>query len=316
MPEERCIRCGDRVPWISLWGNFSIAVFKVAVGFFGGSSALIADGIHSFTDVIGTSAIISTRKISSWPSDENHQYGHGKAEFLGSTFIYTLLLFLSAAIFIGGLLMILEGHIKKPRIVALLAAAASVLYNVLMYSLGQCAGHKNNSPAILANSFENRADAISSFACIIGIAGAIYLNPICDPIAAMMVGVIIFLNSLHELNVSLSGLMDRALSSEIVHRIKHVALTRKGVAGVDFVKTRQIGSNYWVDLGILVPGDLDVVRSDNIAWEVRNELMRRSERLHNVEVFVAPAPDRPGKRRHLPLHKKKKERYDGENQLN
>ena len=266
MPEERCIRCGNRVPWISFWGNLSIAVFKVAVGFFGGSSALVADGIHSFTDVIGTSAIISTRKISSWPSDENHPYGHGKAEFLGSSFIYTVLLFLSSAIFIGGLLVILEGHIRKPHIVTLLAAAVSVLYNVFMYLLGQCAGRKNNSPAILANSFENRADAISSAACIVGIATAIFVNPICDPIAAMVVGVIIFVNCLVQLNESLSGLMDRALPYEVVQRIRHVAMSQKGVAGVAFVKTRQTGSSYWVELGILVPGDLDVAGSDSVAF--------------------------------------------------
>ena len=291
MPEERCIRCGNRVPWVSLWGNLTITVYKVVVGVLGGSSALIADGVLSFTDVIGTSAVIGTRKVSGRPSDEGHAYGHGKAEFLGSAFVYTLLLFISGAIFVGGLLLILEGHTTKPRIVALLAAVVSVLYNVFMYRLGQCAGHENNSPAILANSFENRADGISSAAVIVGIALAIYVHPICDPIAAMGVGVIIFVNCLVQLNESMSGLMDRALPSEVIRRIKHVALAQKGVAGVDFVKTRQTGSNYWVDLGILVPRDLEVARSDDIASEVRNELMRRSERFHNVQVFVAPGPD-------------------------
>jgi cation diffusion facilitator family transporter len=307
MPKERCIRCGNRVPWISFWGNATITVYKVVVGVLGGSSALIADGIHSFTDVIGTSVIIGTRKISDRPSDEGHPYGHGKAEFLGSTFIYTVLLFLSCAIFIGGLLVILEGQTRTPRIVTLLAAVVSVAYNVVMYLLGRCAGRKNNSPAILANSFENRADAISSVAVIVGITAAILIHPVCDPIAAMLVGVIIFVNCLIQLNESLSGLMDQALSGKAVQRIKRVALAQKGVTGVDFVKTRQTGRNYWVDLGILVPGNLNVARSDNIASNVRNELMRRSERLHNVEVYVAPAPHRAGKRRGSLLHRKQEE---------
>jgi len=311
MPEERCISCGNRVPWISFWGNLTITVYKVAMGLLGGSSALVADGIHSFADVIGTSAIIGTRKISSRPSDEGHEYGHGKAEFMGSAFVYTVLLFLSSAIFIGGLLLILEGRMRKPHIVTLLAAVVSVFYNVFMYLLGQCAGHRNNSPAILANSFENRADGISSVAVIVGITTAIFIHPICDPIAAMTVGVIIFVNCLIQLNESMAGLMDRALPSEVIQRIKHVALAQKWVAGVDFVRTRQTGSNYWVDLGILVPRDLEVARSDNIASQVRNELMRRSERFHNVEVFVAPGPDRQGKRRIFPLHEKQ-ERHGSE----
>lgn len=306
MPEERCIHCGDRVPWVSFWGNLTITAFKLVVGFLGGSSALIADGVHSFTDVIGTSAIISTRYVSSKPSDDCHPYGHGKAEFLGSTFIYIVLLFLSCAIFTGGLLMIVEGHFTKPKMVTILAAAVSVLYNVIMYLLGQCAGHRNNSPAILANSFENRADAISSVAVIFGIAAAIFIHPVCDPIAAMIVGVIIFLNCMKQLNESLAGLMDRALPSDVVRRIRHVALAQQGVAGVDFIKTRQTGSDYWVDLGILVPGDLEVAHSDSIASEVRSELMIRSEWFHNVEVFVCPAPVRPAKRRSVLSRKKKK----------
>jgi cation diffusion facilitator family transporter len=286
-------------------------VFKITVGFLGGSAALVADGIHSFTDVIGTSVIIGTRKVSDRPADRCHPYGHGKAEFMGSTFIYTVLLFLAGAIFIGGLLVILEGQIRRPRIVTLLAAVVSVAYNVIMYCLGTCAGKRNNSPAILANAFENRADAISSVAVIVGITAAILVHPICDPIAAMIVGVIIFVNCMIELNKFLSGLMDRALSSEAVGRIKRVALAQKGVAGVDFVKTRQTGSDYWVDLGILVPEGLNVARSDNVASAVRNELMRRSEKLRHVEVYVAPAHRRAGKRRGF-LRRRKQEEQPGE----
>jgi divalent metal cation (Fe/Co/Zn/Cd) transporter len=114
----------------------------------------------------------------------------------------------------------------------------------------------------------------------------------------------IFVNCLIELNKSLSGLMDRALSCEVVRRIKRVAPAQEGVAGVNFVKTRQTGSKYWVDLGILVPKNLDVGRSDHIASEIRNELMRRSERFQHVEVYVAPAPHWAGKPRGSPLRGK------------
>ncbi len=311
MPEERCISCGNRVPWISFWGNSAITVYKISVGFLGGSAALVADGVHSFTDVIGTSVIIGTRKVSDRPADQCHPYGHGKAEFMGSTFIYTVLLFLAGAIFIGGLLVILEGAIKTPRFVTLLAAVVSVAYNVLMYTLGTCAGKRNNSPAILANAFENRADAISSAAVIAGIAAAMLVHPIWDPIAAMVVGVIIFVNCVIELNKSLAGLMDRALPSEAVGRIRRLAMAQEGVTGVDFVKTRQTGSDYWVDLGILVREDLPVARSDKIASELRNELMRRSERFRQVEVYVAPAHQKAGKRRGF-LRRKKQEEPPGE----
>ncbi len=307
MPEERCIRCANRVPWISFWGNSAITFYKITVGFLGGSAALIADGLHSFTDVIGTSVIIGTCKVSDKPADKCHPYGHGKAEFMGSTFIYTVLLFLASAIFVGGWLVIAHGDLKTPRFVTLLAAVVSVSYNVLMYFLGSCAGKRNRSPALLANAFENRADAISSVACIVGITGAILIHPICDPIACMVVGVIIFVNCVIELNKSLSGLMDKGLSADGVTRIKRIALGQEGVEDVDFIKSRQTGGDYWVDLGIVVHRDIHVAHSDRIASRVRNELMRRSEKLHNVEIYVASAPEKEGTRRSF-LRRKKKEK--------
>ena len=116
----------------------------------------------------------------------------------------------------------------------------------------------------------------------------------------------IFANCLMELNKSVSGLMDRALPSDAVGRIRRVALDQDGVVGVDFVKTRQTGSDYWVDLGILVDENLDVAHSDKIASAVRNELMRRSERLGQVEIYVAPSRVKADKRRGF-LHRGKQE---------
>ncbi len=248
----------------------------------------MADGFHTFTDVIGSSVIIASRKVAGEPADGCHPYGHGKAEFIGSTFIYAVLLCLACVILQRSLFAILEGRLEAPQFVTLLGSAVSVAGNSLMYFLGACSGRKNNSPAILANAFENRADALSAAAVVIGIAAAIFINPIWDPIAAMIVGMIILVNCLGELKKSLSGLMDRALPTEVVDRIRRVALVQEGVVGVEFVKTRQTGSDYWVDLGILVRDNLDVACSDKIAATVRNELMRRSERFRQVEVYVAP----------------------------
>jgi cation diffusion facilitator family transporter len=262
--------------------------YKVIVGILGGSSALVADGIHSFTDVIGTSVILFSRKVSDQEADASHPYGHGKVEFLGSAFIYTVLLVLSIAIFVGGLMVIVEDRIVVPQFVTLLAAGVSVFYNVFMYLFGQCAGKKNNSPAILANSFENRADAISSFAVIIGIAAALFIHPICDPLAAMLVGVIIFVNCIDQLKESVSGLMDTSLPREVIQRISKVAEAQDGVVRVDYVKTRQTGTGYWVDVGVVVPPQIDVEVSHNVSKAVRMELMRRSDRFERVEVFVVP----------------------------
>jgi cation diffusion facilitator family transporter len=294
MPAERCIRCGQRVTWLCFAGNLFMAIYKILIGILGGSGALIADGVHSFTDVIGTSAVLWARRVSGAPADERHHYGHGKAEFLGSAFVYGTLSVLAIGIVFAGAMVIVHGEMAAPGIATPLAAGVSILCNGLMYYLGRCAGERNNSPALMANAFENRADALSSVASITGIVLAIFVHPICDPIAAMLVGVVILINAIHQLVDSLRGLMDKALPKEVVRRIETVAAAHPDVTGVEFVKTRQTGTRFWVDVGIRVRDELRVGDCDDVATAVRRELMGRSERLENVAVFVSRSrPTRP-----------------------
>jgi cation diffusion facilitator family transporter len=288
MPEERCIRCGRRVPWYAFCGNLGLTVFKITVGVLGGSTALIADGFHSFTDVVGTSVILISCRISAKPADAGHPYGHGKVEFMSSAFIYLVLIVLSTGIFVGGAWAIVAWNLKAPSVLTAFGAVISVLYNLYMYNLGRCAGRRNASPALLANAFENRADALSSMAVVIGIGLAMVVHPICDPIAAMVVGVIIFVNCIIELRKALSGLMDRSLPPNAVDRIRAVVLAQRNISDVTFVRSRSMGTQYWLDIGVRVPQGLPVAAADGIADEVRAVLMQRSRHFHTVEVFVAP----------------------------
>ena len=192
MPEERCLRCARHTPWFCLLGNGLLSAFQIIVGIISGSSALVADGSHTFTDVIGTISVLVSRAISANPADEEHHYGHGKVEFMSSAFVYIILIFLSAAIFVGGVLMIVHVRYRKPEPIALLASCVSILVNGLMYNLGLCAGKRTNSPALLANAFENRADALSAIAVVVGVsasavctrpkATAVKSNPLWRPV--------------------------------------------------------------------------------------------------------------------------------------
>jgi cation diffusion facilitator family transporter len=207
---------------------------------------------------------------------------------MSSAFVYIILIFLSAAIFAGGVLMIWHHRYRKPEAIALLASCVSIMVNGLMYKLGMCAGKRTNSPALLANAFENRADAMSAVAVVLGVSASVLINPIFDPLAAMLVGVHIFLNAVKQLRKSAGGLIDRSLPPEIVQRIRGVVEEQHGIEGVDFVKTRQTGAKYWLDVGIRVDGKLNVCEAEAVAASLRGELMRRSEKADSVEVFVAP----------------------------
>jgi len=161
--------------------------------------------------------------------------------------------------------------------------------NYVMYLYGYCAGTRSNSPALMADAFENRADAISSIAAVAGIAGALLVHPLADPIAAAIVGVVILHNCVVQLRDAISNLIDKGLPHEVAESLREVVLTHEGVAAVDFVRTRQTGPQYWVDIGIQVAGHLGVAQCDAIAAEVRKDLMQRCDQFQHVEIFVTPA---------------------------
>ena len=283
-----CRNCARIAPWYSFWGNLALAIHKLVVGLLGRSTALVADAIHSFGDVLGsTSVVISTRMAGKHP-DRKFPYGRGKAEFVSAVFVYVMLLLLASGIIYSSVRSILRGDIQPPHLVTAASAIVSVLYNYLMYKFTTCVGRRNNSPAILADAFENRADAIASAAVIGGIVAARLIHPICDPVAALVVGVIIFWNCQEQLRKAAEGLMDRGLPAEEVETIKKCAIAQAGVLNVAFLRSRQTGVRYWIDLGIEVSEELTVDDADQIAGAVRSAVAK-SPQCHFVEVYVFPA---------------------------
>lgn len=285
---ERCRRCANIAPWYSFWGNFALAVHKLIVGILGRSTALVADAVHSFGDVLGSSSILVATRVGAREPDARFPYGRGKAEFVGAVFVYIVLLFFAGGIIISSIRSMLSGEMPRPHYVTAAAAVVSVLYNYLMYKFATCAGVRNNSPAILADAFENRADALSSVAVIFGIAAAHVIHPICDTIAALIVGVIIFWNCQEQLREAARGLMDRGMEEDRIEAIKRAAGSQEGVSDVVFVRTRQTGVRYWIDLGIRVPEGLSVEQADEVASAVR-DAVASSPQCHYVEVYTFPS---------------------------
>jgi cation diffusion facilitator family transporter len=284
----RCQRCARVVPWFSFWGNLGLAVYKLAVGIFGRSAALVADAIHSFTDVVGSGSIIVVTKLSGKPPDARYPYGRGKAEFVGAVFVYTILLFFSILIMIGSVKILLGHRAERPHYITAFGSAVSVVHNYLMYRFETCVGRRTHSPAILADAFENRADAISSLAAVIGIVMALFIHPMCDGIAAMVVAFIIFYNCVGQLKEAAIGLMDGGMPDEVHQFVRQMVLGQTGVLGLKFLRSRRTGARYWVDLGIEVAANLPVTEADRIAAAVRNRV-QHTPHCHHADVYVLPA---------------------------
>jgi cation diffusion facilitator family transporter len=301
MPDAECLACGRRVPIVCIIGNSSLAFYKVVLGILGGSSALLVDGLHSLVDTVGSTNILIASRISRQPPDEDHPYGHGNAEYIGSTIVYSVLLLVTAGVVLSAAKLLAPGHHEAPHFVTLLGAVVSVLVNYLMFQYGKCAGTRCNSPALLADAFENRADAISSLAAVIGIAGAMLIHPICDPIAAAVVGVIIVYNCSTQLKDSVSNLVDRALPRELADDIKRIVLGHEEIVRVDHLRTRRTGPTYWIDIVVELPADLTVARTEEVAEAIRQSVMRRHEHVGHVEVYAQPATKRAPRRKTVAL---------------
>jgi cation diffusion facilitator family transporter len=284
---EHCRRCARIAPWFSFWGNLALATHKLVVGILGRSTALVADAIHSFGDVIGSASILVATNSSGKKPDHKFPYGRGKAEFISAVFVYVMLLFLATGIMISSLRSILSNEISPPHFVTAASAVVSVLYNWLMYKYTACVGQRNNSPAIMADAFENRADAISSVAVIGGIIAARLIHPILDPIGALIVCVIIFWNCQEQLREATAGLMDRGMPEDRLKVIRHVAAEQRGVLKVTFVRTRQTGVHYWVDIGVEVHASATVEQADEIAAAVQSAVSTTPQ-IHYVDVYVSP----------------------------
>ncbi|HDY87369.1 MAG TPA: cation transporter [bacterium] len=284
---EKCFTCARRVPVVCFFSNLTLAVFKMSVGHLTGSKGLFADGIHSLSDVVATTGVIVSLKISDKGDDERYPYGRGKVEFISCIFVYSVLFIVAILILTEAIYSIYSGDLKIPRLISLFTAVVSVIANIILYRLGLCAGRAVNSPAIIANANENKADMLSSVAVIFGIIGSNLGYTYCDPLAAIVVGLIILKTATTLGWKAIEALVDTSLPVKKLKLLNEIILGVKGVERVNYIKSRQLGKHYWLDVEIQVSPELLVSEGDIILQVVKYELMKISERVKDVVVILA-----------------------------
>ncbi len=284
---EKCITCAKKVPVVCFFSNLTLAVFKLSIGYLTGSKGLFADGIHSLSDVVATTGVIVSLKISERGDDPRYPYGRGKIEFISCVFVYSVLLIVSLLILTEAIESILSGNLKAPNLISLFTAVVSVIANIILYRLGLCAGKAVNSPAIIANANENKADMLSSIAVILGIIGSNLGYTYSDPLAAVIVGLIIFKTASTLGWKAIEALIDTSLPANKLKIINEIILEVQGVEKVNYIKTREIGKHYWLDIEIKVSPKLLVREGDIISRVVKYKIMKISERVKDVIVILA-----------------------------
>jgi cation diffusion facilitator family transporter len=282
---------GMRSTLVGIAANLFLAVIKGVAGFIGNSYALIADAIESTTDVASSFIVWGGLKISASPPDEDHPYGHGKAEPLAAFVVALTLLVAALGIAIQSIREIVTPHhAPEPFTLAVLVLVVTV--KEVLFRFVFRIGEKVQSTAVKGDAWHHRSDAITSTAAFVGISislvgGAGYES--ADDIAALLASGIILINAYRIFRPALDEIMDAAPSPKIEDAVRAVASQVDGVMSLEKCLVRKVGFSYYVDLHVTVNGELSVRRGHDIARAVKATIRNHMPAISEVLVHIEPS---------------------------
>ncbi|MCK4795481.1 MAG: cation transporter, partial [Desulfobacteraceae bacterium] len=246
------------------------------------SQALIADAVHSLSDIIIAVLLLVGLKVSVDPPDEDHHWGHGNIEFIVSLVIGVILICASIIITVTSLTSILEGTMPEPGILAVWAAAISVVTNEILFRHSLCIGKQMDSPAMIANAWQNRADVYSSLAVLVGVFGARMGFTFLDPVAAIIVGFMIVRSGIDTLISGVKGMTDQSFDRAMLADVKKLVLKEKGIRDVSRLRARKVGQKTWIDLEAKFGPEIKVSEVKKIIDSVKKSVMDQFDRIGDI----------------------------------
>ena len=283
-----------RSTWVSVGVNLVLSVLQVVVGMQAKSQALIADGLHSFTDLVADFVVLFANHHAGKAPDEEHPYGHQRFETAASLMLGLLLLGVGVGMVWSAVVKVQNpGALQQVHVVALWVALATLVLKELLFRYLLRVAKRVKSSMLVANAWHARSDAASSLVVGLGIAGNLMGYPILDPIAALIVGFLVGKMGWEFGWEAMHDLMDRAADDQEVGAIRETLLQTPGVSGVHDIRTRKMGDMIVVDAHIEVDAQLTVEAGHDIAVEARHRVMQR-HRVLNLMTHVDPwrRPDR------------------------
>ena len=279
-----------RVSKVSVAANVFLSAFKLFAGVVGHSGAMIADAVHSLSDVAGSGLVILGAHLSSKESDREHQYGHERLECVISLILANVLLLVAAGIGIEGIRgMIDPQSAAMPGMLALIAAVVSVASKEVLYWYTRAAAMKIDSVSLMAEAWHHRSDAISSVGSFIGIFGAMLGFPVLQPAVCVLIAVLIFKVGIDIYRETMNKLIDKACDDETAEKIKATIVAQEGVIALDEIKTRLFGSKVYVDIEIACDGTQSLYDAHRIAERVHRQVEELFPgRIKHCSVHVNP----------------------------
>ena len=281
------LRKGEKGAWLSIGAYLFLSAIKLGAGFWGGSEALKADGLNNVTDIVASVAVLIGLRISQKPPDDNHHYGHLKAETIASLLASFIMAVIGLQVLLNALQTVFNPSLIPPSpltaVVAFLSAA--IMYGVYRYNLKL--SNEIKSAAVRAAAYDNRSDALVSIGAGIGIIAAIFGAPLIDSITAFLVGLIIIKTALDIFRESVLTLTD-AFDEETVESLSVVIRRVPGVLDLRDFKGRTHGNVMFIDLTVSVAPYLNVIESHWITEEIERKIQKVKP---NCVVLVHIEPD-------------------------
>ncbi|MGX4585157.1 cation diffusion facilitator family transporter [Paenibacillus chitinolyticus] len=282
------LKQGERGAWTSIVAYIALTVLKLGIGYRAGSEALTADGLNNATDLIASVAVLIGLRISRKPPDSDHPYGHFRAETIAALIASFIMFAVGIQVFIQAISSFTGPKLEAPGMLAAWVAllCAAIMYGVYVYNIRLA--RRINNKALLAAAYDNRSDAFVSLAAFAGIIGARLGLPWLDPVAAVLVSLLIcktawgiFIDAAHALT---DGFDDKKLAL-----YKQTIAGTPGVEAIEDVRARVHGNQVLLDVVIVVDHQLTVAQSHDIAEDVEQRMLRK-HKVGHVHVHVEPTP--------------------------
>lgn len=279
--------------WLGIIGNIVLTIIKGIVGWLAGSRALIADAVHSASDVVGSVAVLIGVRAAKLPPDKDHPYGHGKAESIAAIIVSVLLFIVGIEIALSAIKSV-NKPIEVPGVIAIYAVILSIVVKELMFRYKYNLGKKYRSEAIITDAWHHRSDVFSSFAALIGIGASIVGGYIgvpwlvyADPLAGLFVSILILKMAWSLGKRSIHNTMDHVLHDEDTAEMRKTALAVKGVLSIDEFFAREHGHYVIIDLKIGVEPFITVLEGHAIGKNVKTELIK-IDHVKDVRIHINP----------------------------
>ena len=279
-----------RVSWVSLICNLLLSAGKLLAGVFAHSGAMISDAAHSFSDVCSTVVVMIGVRAATKDEDAEHPFGHERMECVAAIVLAVMLLFTGLLIGYSGIKKLIGGaeNIAVPGVAALVAAVVSIIVKEGMFRYTRRYARILNSGALMADAWHHRSDALSSVGALIGIAGARMGLRVLDPVASLVICVMIGKAAVEIFLDAMQKMVDHSADPETEEALRLCACTVGGVKRIDCLRTRVFGCRVYVELEIAVDGSLPLYDAHAISEQVHDSIEAAFPDVKHVTVHVNP----------------------------